>query len=150
MIPMLQRTQKVLGFLPPKALIFIAEFIGMPQAKVFGAATFYAQFRFDPPGRHTIKICRGTACHVRGSDRIQEDIQTRLKVKAGETTSDRCFSLETVACFGSCALAPVVVLDESVHGRMTPFKTRKVLQRTVEKEEGASAKKENSPKPGGS
>jgi len=128
LIPMLQRVQRALGYLPEPALAEIARLTGLPAATVFGVATFYAQFRFQAVGKHVIRICRGTACHVRGSDRILEDLKTRLKISPGGTTGDGLFTLETVACFGSCALAPVVVADDSVQGRMNPSKTRKILK----------------------
>jgi NADH-quinone oxidoreductase subunit E len=127
LIPMLQRTQRVWGFLPEWALLEISDHIGLPSAKVFGVATFYAQFRLQPIGKHIIRVCRGTACHVRGSNRILKEIQSRLQVTAGETTRDRLFTLETVACFGSCALAPVMVVDDRVYGRMNPSKAMAIL-----------------------
>jgi NADH-quinone oxidoreductase subunit E len=127
LIPMLQRVQGTLGYLPEKALLEIAHLTGLPSAKVFGVVTFYAQFRLQPVGKHIIRVCRGTACHVRGSGRILKVIQTKLQVAPGGTTKDRLFTLETVACFGSCALAPVVVIDDSVSGRMNPAKVRKIL-----------------------
>jgi|WetSurSiteA1Bulk_404760.scaffolds.fasta_scaffold70644_1 NADH:ubiquinone oxidoreductase subunit E len=127
LIPMLQRTQRAWGFLPEWALLEISGYIGLPPAKVFGVATFYAQFRLQPIGRHIIRVCRGTACHVRGSNRILKQIQSRLHVTAGETTRDRLFTLETVACFGSCALAPVMVLDDRVYGRMNSSKAMAIL-----------------------
>lgn len=118
LIPMLQTVQRALGYLPEQALLEIARFTGVTSASVYGVATFYSQFRLQPVGKHIIKVCRGTACHVRGSGRILKDIQKRLKVEPGETTPDQQFTLETVACFGSCALAPVMVVNDSVHGRM--------------------------------
>ena len=128
LIPMLQRVQRTLGYLPEKALVEIAHLTRLPTATVFGVATFYEQFRFHPTGKHIIRVCRGTACHVRGSDRILEDIETRFQLAPGGTSDDRLFTLETVACFGSCALAPVVLVDDSVKGRMNPAKTREALE----------------------
>ncbi|MCJ7593974.1 MAG: NADH-quinone oxidoreductase subunit NuoE [Desulfobacterales bacterium] len=130
LIPMLQRAQRILGYLPERVLLGIARLIRVPTAKVFGVATFYEQFRLHPVGEHIIRICRGTACHVRGSGRILEDIEARFNVAPGETTKDGRFTLETVACFGSCALAPVMVVDDSVKGRMDPPKARKILEET--------------------
>lgn len=127
LIPMLQSVQRAVGYLPETALLHIAELTGQPPAKVFGVATFYAQFRFRPVGKHIIKICRGTACHVSGSDLILEDLEAHLNVSAGETTEDGLFTLETVACFGSCALAPVIVIDDHVYGLMSPSKTRQLV-----------------------
>jgi NADH:ubiquinone oxidoreductase subunit E len=122
LIPMLQAVQNRLGYLPEEALMEIARLTGIPSASVFGVATFYAQFRLKPVGRHIIKVCTGTACHVRGSHRILNDVEKRLHVEPEQTTDDRLFTLQTVACFGACALAPVVVVDESVTGRMNPTK----------------------------
>lgn len=128
LIPMLQAVQSRMGYLPEEALTEIARITGIPAASVFGVATFYAQFRLRPVGRHIIKICTGTACHVRGSHRILNDLENRLHVEPDQTTDDRLFTLETVACFGACALAPVVVVDESVNGRMNPKKTLGMVQ----------------------
>jgi len=127
LIPLLQRIQNDLGYLPERALLEIADLTRLPAARVFGVATFYAQFRFQPIGKYVVKVCRGTACHVSGANLILEDLQTYLKIGPGETTEDRLFTLETVACFGSCALAPVVVINDSVYGLMNPSKTRRLL-----------------------
>jgi len=136
LIPMLQSTQRALGYLPEWALLDISDHMGLSPAKVFGVATFYAQFRLQPIGKHIVRVCRGTACHVRGSHRILKEIQSRLQVSPGETTRDRLFTLETVACFGSCALAPVMVVDDRVYGRMNPSKAMAILDefREVEKQ----------------
>ncbi len=127
LIPMLQKVQKALGFLPEKALIEIAHLTGLPTAKVFGTATFYAQFRLQPVGKHIIRVCRGTACHVKGSDRMLEDIQDHLEVTPGKMTGDGLFTLETVACFGSCALAPILVVNDSVFGSMNRSRALKLI-----------------------
>lgn len=132
LIPMLQECQQVLGYLPEWTLLEISHLTGLGSAKVFGVATFYAQFRLYPVGEHIIRVCRGTACHVRGSNRILKEIQSRLQVAPGETTKDRLFTLETVACFGSCALAPVMVVDDTVYGRMNPSKAMAILDQYTE------------------
>ena len=116
LIPMLQSVQRTLGYLPEQALLEIARLTRVPAARVYGTATFYAQFKLQPVGKYIVKVCRGTACHVKGSDRILEDIENHLDVAPGETTMDRLFTLETVACFGSCALAPIVVVNGTVYG----------------------------------
>ncbi|MFH1491291.1 MAG: NAD(P)H-dependent oxidoreductase subunit E [Pseudomonadota bacterium] len=128
LIPMLQKAQKALNYLPEEVLLAIARRLKLPAAKVFGVVTFYEQFRLHPVGKHIVKVCRGTACHVKGSDRILNDIQSRFHVGPGETSRDRKFTLETVACFGSCALAPVMVVDDSVKGRIDPPRARKILE----------------------
>jgi NADH:ubiquinone oxidoreductase subunit E len=132
LIPMLQRAQRAWGFLPEWALLEISDHLGLSPAKVFGVATFYAQFRLQPIGKNIIRVCRGTACHVRGSNRILKEIQSRLQVSPGETTRDRLFTLETVACFGSCALAPVMVVNDTVYGRMNPSKAMAILEEFTE------------------
>ena len=118
LIPMLQTAQRELGFLPEQVLLEIARFTGLASAKVYGTATFYSQFRFQPVGKYIVRVCRGTACHVKGSDRILGDIQDYLHVAPGETTGEGLFTLETVACFGSCALAPIMVVNDAVYGNL--------------------------------
>ncbi len=127
LIPVLQKVQEELGYLPEEAISEIAHFLGVSESEVYGVASFYAQFRFIRQGEHTIKVCQGTACHVRGGRRILETVERELSLQPGETTEDYKFSLERVACFGSCALAPVVVVDKTVYGRMTTAKARQVL-----------------------
>lgn len=127
LIPILQKVQAELGFLSPEAITEIARFTGLSASEIFGVASFYAQFRFTRPGQHTVKVCLGTACHARGAQRILETVERDLKVKSGGTTEDGKFSLERVACFGACALAPVMVVDEKVDGRMTPTKAKETL-----------------------
>jgi NADH:ubiquinone oxidoreductase subunit E len=135
LISILQRVQRSAGYLPEKALLAVADFTGLPAASVYGVATFYAQFRLSPAGKHVVRVCQGTACHVKGAKKILEELNARLEIEPGETTADRAFTLQTVACFGSCALAPVVVLDEAVHGRMDPSKVREMLGEIQRKEE---------------
>jgi NADH-quinone oxidoreductase subunit E len=128
-IPLLQSAQAEFGFLPPEAMSGIARHLKVPTALVQGVASFYAQFRFQPAGRHKVTVCRGTACHVRGSGKLLDDLSLQLKVTPGQTTSDGNFTLETVACFGSCALAPVMVVDGKVYGRQTPAVAKQTLSR---------------------
>ena len=127
LIPILQHAQQELGYLPEAALSRIAAYTGVPESTVFGIATFYSQFKLMPVGRNVIRVCRGTGCYVKGAPRILEELEKELGIKAGETTADLEYTLETVACFGSCALAPVVVNNERVHGRMTKDKVKKLL-----------------------
>lgn len=128
MIPILQDVQDVLGYLPRRALQKIAGFTGVPVCRVYGVITFYSQFHMAPQGRHRIKVCQGTACHVRGAGEIIEAVSARLGIKPGETTEDFEFTVESVACFGSCALAPVMVVNAEVHGNMTPEKVTTILE----------------------
>ncbi|MBI5526104.1 MAG: NAD(P)H-dependent oxidoreductase subunit E [Deltaproteobacteria bacterium] len=137
-IPMLQSAQAALGYLSPEAMAGIARHLRVPTALVQGVASFYAQFRFQPAGKHKVTVCRGTACHVRGSGRLLDDLTLALKVTPGRTTPDGVFTLETVACFGSCALAPVLVVDGKVYGRQTPAIAKKTLNR-VRRSGGAAA-----------
>ena len=127
LIPLLQEAQEKFGYLPREVMLGIAKFLQLSESVVFGVSTFYAQFKFTPIGRKVIKVCRGTACHVRGTDRILEEFERQLDIKPGETTEDLEYSLETIACFGSCALAPVVVMGKTVYGRMTTTKAREIL-----------------------
>lgn len=106
----------------------MAEHLELSENDVYGVATFYAQFRFVPPGLHHVKVCQGTACHVRGSGMIVDAISRTIGIEPGQTSADGKFSLERVACFGSCALAPVVVLDDKVFGHMTAAKTKKLIE----------------------
>ena len=128
LIPILQEIQERFGYILRDAMRETARFLNMPEAGVYGVATFYAQFNLTPQGKHRIKVCLGTACHVRGGTAIVEALSRKLGIRPGETTPDLEFSVERVACFGSCALAPVVVMDGKVHGRMTPQKTVKLLE----------------------
>jgi NADH-quinone oxidoreductase subunit E len=129
LIPILQELQETQGYISSEAVDYIQNFLGVSAGEIFGVATFYSQFRFVEPGDHTIKVCLGTACHVRGGSRILEWMEHKLKIKAGDTTTDGQFSLEEVACFGCCALAPVVVVDSDVHGRMSSTKGQKLLKK---------------------
>lgn len=147
LIPILQMIQDRYHYLPRASLGLVGRYLGIPPAEVFGVATFYNQFRFNPPGRHPIKVCLGTACHVRGGDIILENFERKLDISEGETTPDREFSIEKVACVGCCALAPVALVGETVHGGMAPSKVEglvlrvqvenEIRQRAAEKENGA-------------
>ena len=127
LIPILQSAQERFGYLPEEVMAGIARFLKLAPSVVYGVGTFYAQFKLNPTGRRSIKVCRGTACHVRGADRILQEIERKLGIKPGETTEDLEYSLETIACFGSCALAPVMVVDKTVYGRMTPPRVAETL-----------------------
>jgi len=127
MIPALQAVQEKLGYISEDAVTLIARLLNVSPSEVFGVATFYAQFRFTPPGEHTVKVCLGTACHVRGGEEILDNVSREVGVKSGETSKDGKFSLERVACFGSCALAPVMVVDKDVYGRLTIQKAKGII-----------------------
>ena len=127
LIPILQEAQDAVGYLPADVLRDVAERLNVPEAAVYGVASFYAQFYFKPQGRHRIRVCRGTACHVRGSGRIRRLVERKLGVKEGETTPDMLFTYETVACVGACALSPVMMIDNLYFGRITSQRAEAVL-----------------------
>jgi len=127
LIPILQEAQERFGYLSEGVMAGIAKFLRLPESTVYGVGTFYAQFKFTPTGKRIVKVCRGTACHVRRGARILSEVEKQLGIKPGETTDDLEYSLETIACFGSCALAPVVVIDKTVYGRMTTKRVSEVL-----------------------
>ncbi|HEY3377600.1 MAG TPA: NADH-quinone oxidoreductase subunit NuoE [Armatimonadota bacterium] len=128
LIPILQAVQGVFGFLPEEALGVIARHLGLSPAKVYGVATFYNQFRLLPVGKHTVRVCRGTACHVRGSKLLLDGFADQLGVSPGDTTADGEFTLETVACLGACSIAPVVTVDDNFHGAVQPRNIGKILK----------------------
>ena len=128
LIPILQEVQQARGYLSREAIVAIGERLGLPAGKIYGVATFYNQFRFQPQGRHHIQVCRGTACHVKGSAKVLETVVRELKVNPGQTTRDGEFSLEVVACIGACGLAPVISIDGEFHAGMTPEKVKKILK----------------------
>jgi NADH-quinone oxidoreductase subunit E len=120
LIPVLQAAQDIFGYLPPPVLSRIAKATGQKESEVYGVASFYAQFRFEPIGEHLIKACHGTACHVAGAERTTEALSTALGVGDGGTTADGRFTLQKVACLGCCSLAPVIMVDDKAYGRLTP------------------------------
>jgi NADH-quinone oxidoreductase subunit E len=127
LIPLLQEVQTRLGYLPGRALQEIADFLEMPAVEVWGVATFYNQFRFVPLGKCHSMVCMGTACHLAGGRLILDALERELGIKVGETGKDGSFSLERVACIGCCMLAPVVVIKDKIHPKMTPFKVEEAL-----------------------
>ena len=128
LIPILQEIQAVEGYIASEAMTRTARFLNIPESTVYGVTTFYAQFYLTPQGRHKIRVCLGTACHVRGGNDIMRALERKLGISAGETTDDLKFTLERVACFGSCALGPVMVVNDKVHGKMTPGGAEKLLE----------------------
>ena len=127
LIPILQQVQQELGYLPEEAMQAIAGFLHLSDSTVYSVSTFYTHFRLTPSGKKVVRICRGTACHVSGGARILCDIERRLGINPGETTTDREYSLETVACVGACALAPIMIINDDVYGRMTTTDAGKAL-----------------------
>jgi len=129
LLSILQNIQQKEGYLSPEIIKEVAKKINLPLSKVYGVATFYSQFRLKPRGKNIIRVCLGTACHVRGGKRILETIENELGIKDGETTSDGRFTLESVACIGACGLAPVMMINNDTYGRLTPDKISGVLSR---------------------
>ncbi|GBF12102.1 NADH-quinone oxidoreductase subunit NuoE [Tepidibacillus infernus] len=127
LIPTLQATQELYGYLPKKAMEKIAKSLRIPFSEVFGVATFYAQFKLQPHGRHLIRICSGTACHVSRGTHLLEILEQELGIKKGETTQDERFTLESVACLGACGLAPVMMINDETFGRLTRDKINEIL-----------------------
>ena len=128
LISVLQKTQDVYGYLPQPALQEIAYALQVPMARVYGVCTFYSQFRLKPLGKHIIRVCDGTACHVRSSTDLLEELKTHLGINPGETTEDGLFSFETVMCIGACGLAPVVMIGEETYGKLTPKKLDGIIE----------------------
>jgi len=127
LIPVLQSIQEALGYLPSEAMIEVARFLNIPEMDVYSVATFYNQFRLTPPGKHSIRVCMGTACHVKGGHITLAAWQRRLKIGPGETTPDGEFDLDTVACVGCCAIAPVTVVDKKVEAKADPTRVDGIL-----------------------
>lgn len=128
LIPILQKVQERYGYIPEDVMLEVSRFTRVPESTVFGVATFYAQFRFTPIGENRIMACRGTACHVKGSPQILEEIERVLGITEGETTPDGKYSLETVACIGCCSLAPCIMINKKVHANLTPQKVAKLFK----------------------
>ncbi len=129
LISILQKIQEQYGYLPPEAMQETASYLKIPDSAVFAVATFYSQFRFEPRGEKLIRVCLGTACHVRGADRFLDNLKNNLGIEEGETTPDGKYTLESVACIGCCALSPVLTLNEEVIANITSPKIRKMLMK---------------------
>jgi len=127
LIPLLQKLQDIKGFISPETVKQVSRRLRITENEIYGVATFYAQFRFHPPGEHHIYVCMGTACHVRGGEQLVNSLEYRLGIKDGETTPDGKYDLNRVACLGCCALAPVVKIDEKIYSQMSVLKLREVL-----------------------
>ena len=134
LIRLLQEVNGRFNHLPQRALTRIGEQLGLPMAEVYGTASFFKSFSLEPRGKHIIRVCMGTACHVRGAQRVLEELERRLDIGTGQTTEDRLFTLERVNCLGACALGPIVAVDEQFHGQMSPAKVPKLLDQALEQE----------------
>lgn len=126
-IPVLQEIQDTYGYVPPAAIQRIAENMGVPASELFGIVTFYAQFRLKPVGKNLVKVCHGTACHLNGAERITQALALSIGAREGETSQDGQFTVEKVACLGCCSLAPCIMVNNEVHGRLTPEAVNKVV-----------------------
>lgn len=127
LMPILQEAQAIYGYLPIEVQTIIAEEMDIPLEKVYGVSTFYAQFSLNPKGRNQISVCLGTACYVKGSGLVMEEIEKQLGIKDGECTADGKFSLDSCRCVGACGLAPVMLVNDDVYGRMTPDQVKGIL-----------------------
>lgn len=128
----LRRVQAALGYLPSEAIEAVAKRLNLSPAEVYGAATFFANFRLTPRGRVLVRVCRGTACHVRGGDKVRRAVETLLGLAPGETSADLSYTYETVNCVGACALAPTMVVEDVIHGEMTPERAKDILSAAQE------------------
>jgi len=128
LIPLLQSAQESYGYIPEKVVHYISELVNIPAADIYGVVTFYSQFRLTPPGKHIIRICEGTACHVNGAGSILQLMRNELGIDVDETTEDGLFTLLSVACLGCCSLAPVIMIDDETFGNLDAAKTKKVFK----------------------
>lgn len=134
LIPILQEIQEKAGFLSETAVVDVGRHLNIPTSKIFGVATFYNQFRFEPVGKYHIQVCRGTACHVLGSATVLEEIEKALKIKAGQSTRDGLFSIEVVACIGACGLAPVISINGEFHAKVNSVSLQEIIAEYKNKE----------------
>ena len=136
LMPTLQKAQGIYGYLPIEVQKMIADGLGISLSEVYGVATFYSQFSLTPKGKHQISVCLGTACYVKGSDKVLEAVENRLGIKSGECTQDGLFSIDSCRCVGACGLAPVMLVDEDVYGKLTPDQVGKILDSYLETKGG--------------
>ncbi|HOK22564.1 MAG TPA: NADH-quinone oxidoreductase subunit NuoE [Candidatus Hydrothermia bacterium] len=142
LIQVLHRAQEIFGYLPAEVQYFVAHELDVPVSQVYGVVTFYNFFRMEPVAKHVINVCMGTACHVKGAEGIVKAVSEELGIKVGETTKDKFFTLSTARCFGACGLAPVIMINEDVYGKLTPEKVKEVIREyrlEKEKEERGGA-----------
>lgn len=137
LMPILQEAQGIYGYLPIEVQTMIADGLGISLSEVYGVATFYSQFSLTPKGEHKISVCLGTACYVKGSDKILEAVEKKLGIKSGECTPDGLFSIESCRCVGACGLAPVMMVDEDVYGKVTPDQVGNILDSYLNNKGGA-------------
>ncbi len=138
LIPLLQSAQDHFGYIPRRAISYISGVTSIPESEIYGVITFYSQFRLQPMGKYVVRACAGTACHVSGAKTIIETIEDELGIEVGDTSEDGLFTFNTVACIGCCSLAPVIMINDDTHGRLTPSSLRKLLRKTKRDEKRAA------------
>ena len=136
LMPVLQEAQGIYGYLPLEVQTMVADGLGISLSEVYGVATFYSQFSLTPKGKHKISVCLGTACYVKGSDKILEAVENQLGIKSGECTADGLFSIDSCRCVGACGLAPVMMVDEDVYGKLTADNVGAILDKYIKEEGG--------------
>ena len=137
LLPVLHEAQEIYGYLPIEVQQMVADGLGISLSEVFGVATFYSRFSLNPKGKHKISVCLGTACYVKGADKVLAEVESKLGIKSGECTEDGLFSIDSCRCVGACGLAPVMMIGEEVYGKLTPAMVDKILDKYI-KEEGES------------
>ena len=137
LLPVLHEAQEIYGYLPIEVQQMVADGLGISLSEVYGVATFYSRFSLTPKGKHRISVCLGTACYVKGSDKILAEVEKHLGIKSGECTPDGLFSIDSCRCVGACGLAPVMMIDEDVYGKLTPKEVAKILDKYIAEEGGA-------------
>ncbi len=137
LLPVLHAAQEIYGYLPIEVQQMVADGLNISLSEVYGVATFYTRFSLTPKGKHQISVCLGTACYVKGSDKVLEEVEKMLGIKSGECTPDGLFSIDSCRCVGACGLAPVMMIDEEVYGKLTPAEVHKILARYMEREGGS-------------
>ena len=137
LLPVLHEAQEIYGYLPIEVQQMVADGLGISLSEVYGVATFYSRFSLTPKGKHKISVCLGTACYVKGSDKVLEEVEKMLGIKSGECTPDGLFSIDSCRCVGACGLAPVMMIDEEVYGKLTPAEVHKILADYMAKEGGS-------------
>ncbi len=137
LLPVLHEAQEIYGYLPIEVQQIVADGLGISLSEVYGVATFYSRFSLTPKGKHRISVCLGTACYVKGADKVLAEVEKKLGIKSGECTEDGLFSIDSCRCVGACGLAPVMMIDEEVYGKLTPAEVDKILDKYIAEEGGS-------------
>ncbi len=138
LLPVLHEAQEIYGYLPIEVQQMVADGLGVSLSEVYGVATFYSRFSLTPKGKHRISVCLGTACYVKGADKILAEVEKKLGIKSGECTADGLFSIDSCRCVGACGLAPVMMIDEDVYGKLTPAEVDKIIDKYLAEEGGSN------------